>query len=59
MDAGEETHKNSDLNKMFTSPSSKNPQVGVKSCLEASEFLRDPGLLSVDPFPILRIQDGS
>lgn len=57
---GTETHNNSDLNKMFISPSNKSPQVcsyvnihrhAVKSCLVAvpCEFLRDLDLFHFNP----------
>lgn len=63
MDADEGVPYNTGLNKMLISPSSKNPQVGSQdeSGGHLSEFLRDPGLLSVSPSPILvlRVRDGS
>lgn len=51
MDAGEETHRNSGLNKMFISPSSKNPQVSGQelSSGHLCEFLRDPGFFQFIP----------
>lgn len=63
MDTGKEVTDNTGLNMMLISPSSKNPQVGSQdqSGGHFSEFLRDPGLLSVSPSPILvlRVRDGS
>ena len=55
MDAGKETHSNSGLNKMFISPSSKNPQVGSQELSGGylCEFLRDPGFFQFIPLPPL------